>query len=303
MNIDIKKVLRFLTDARYFVCVCCSNGVMNWLPDRHYLPLFYWGHTGEKLDLKNPKTFNEKMQVLKLRDRDPTYTRMVDKVAAKAYVAERIGIEHIIPTLGVWNQIEDIDFDSLPNQFVLKCTHDSGGLVVCRDKSKLDYDFVCKLMRKTLRRNFYKYGREWPYKDVPRRIIAEEYMSDNEGDKEGLTDYKIFCFDGEPEFVMTVRDRRTSKITHRWYTKKWELTDLDIDGRGEKKIAESRPEQLEEMLEYARVLSKGLKHLRVDMYVIKGKVYFGELTFYHMSGTEAFYPKSWDMELGKYIHI
>lgn len=299
----IKRVFKLFMDVRYFINICCSYGVLNWLPDRQYLSLFYWANTGEKMDMNNPQTFNQKLQCLKLRDRNPTFTQMVDKLAAKDYAAQYIGEEHIIPTLGVWEHVEDIDFNMLPKQFVLKCTHDSGGLVICKDKAQFDVDKARRKLKKSLRRNFYKYGREWPYKDVPRRIIAEKYMSDNEADKENLTDYKIFCFDGEPEFVMTVRDRRTSKTMHRWYTKGWELTDLDLDGRGEKKIAESRPAQLEEMLEYARVLSKGLKHLRVDMYVIEGKVYFGELTFYHMSGTEAFYPKSWDMELGKYIDI
>ena len=160
-------------------------------------------------------------------------------------------------------------------------------------------------MTKFLKREFYYYGREWPYKNVPHRILAEQYMCDNENDKDNLTDYKIFCFDGKPQFIMTVRDRSKGKSQslHRWYDLNWQLQDLDLDYRNEIKTPEPKPAQLEKMLEIAEKLSTGIKHLRVDLYLINGQIYFGEMTFYHMSGCEHFEPKSWDLKLGEYLNI
>ena len=171
-----------------------------WMDDETYLKFVYKIALGKKLDLNNPKTFNEKLQWLKLNDRKDVYTTMVDKYEAKKYVAERIGEEHIIPTLGVWNHFDEINFDALPEQFVLKCTHDSGGLVICTDKSKFDKVTACKKIEHSLKRNFYWFGREWPYKNVPARIIAEKYMSEANKDTVnaancGLRDYKLYCFD------------------------------------------------------------------------------------------------------------
>lgn len=206
------------------------------IPDKPYLQLMYWLNMGKKLDLKNPKTFNEKLQWLKLYNHNPAYTVMVDKVKAKEYVAKLIGEEHIIPTLGVWDDPDDIDFDALPNQFVLKCNHNSGtGMCICRDKSKLDIEKVKAELRKGLKENYFMRWREWPYKNVPRKILAEKFMVDTEQNKETITkgkleelnDYKIFCFNGEPKVLFVASDR-ANKVCFDYYDmdlKQTELTD------------------------------------------------------------------------------
>lgn len=307
MNIKSKAInlFRLMSDEDFRFLYFAGKGHYRRMDDRKYLERFYKAHLGEKLNLDAPASFNEKLQWLKLNDRKPEYSLMVDKIGAKEYVSERLGEEHIIPTLGVWDSFDEIDFSKLPEQFVLKCSHGSGDLVICRDKSKLDMQEVRKKMSAYLKREYYYYGREWPYKNVKPRIFAEQYMCDSENDRDNLTDYKIFCFNGVPEFVMTVRDRAKGKgnAMHRFYDTGWNIQDLDLDYRNEKKIPEPRPEQLDKMLEIASVLSEGIKHLRVDLYLIKGKIYFGEMTFYHMSGVEKFVPKHWDMKLGEYLDL
>ena len=305
INRKIKNIIRLMTDEDFRFRYLAGKGYYRRMCDRKYLERFYKAHLGERLNLDAPKTFNEKIQWLKLNDRKPEYTQMVDKIGAKKYVSERLGEEYIIPTLGVWDSFDEIDFNELPDQFVLKCAHGSGDLVICQDKSKLDIQKIRKKMAVYLKREYYYYGREWPYKDVEPRIFAEQYMCDSESDQNNLTDYKFFCFDGVPKFVMTVRDRTKGKgkAMHRFYDTEWNIQDLDLDYRNEKKIPEPKPENLDQMLEIASILSKGIKHLRVDLYRIKGKIYFGEMTFYHMSGVETFVPKEWDLKLGEYINI
>lgn len=180
--------------------------MLSWMNDEKCLGFWYKYRFGTRLNLKNPKTFNEKIQWLKLYDRNPLYTTMVDKYEAKKYVASIIGEEYIIPTLGVWDKFDDIDFDKLPNQFVLKCTHDSGGLAVCKDKKVFDINAARKRINRSLKRNFYWIGREWPYKDVRPRIIAEQYMENSDGRTE-LSDYKFYCFNGKPEYCHVISDR------------------------------------------------------------------------------------------------
>ena len=301
----IKNAFKLFFNKDFRFQYLSGKGLYNDMPDEKYLERFYRAHTGKTLDWSNLRTFNEKLQWLKIHDRKPEYTQMVDKAGAKEYVAEKLGTEYIIPTYGVWERFEDIDFDALPNQFVLKCTHGSGDLIICRDKSAFDIEKARSIMTKFLKREFYYYGREWPYKNVPPRILAEKYMCDNENDKDNLTDYKIFCFDGKPRYIMTVRDRSKGKgkSLHRWYDLNWQLQDLDLDYRDEIKTPEPRPTQLDKMLEIAETLSAGMRHLRVDLYLINGDIYFGEMTFYHMSGCEHFEPATWDLKLGEYLNI
>lgn len=276
----------------------------DWMPDEPYIKMKYWIKHNNKLNLRNPKTYNEKLEWLKLYDRNPMYTQMVDKVGAKDYVKERIGEEYLIPTLGVWNSFDEIDFSKLPKQFVLKCTHDSGGLVICRDKNKLDLENVKKKINRSLKSNYYLWGREYPYKNVKPRILAEKYMED-EAETQTLTDYKIFCFDGEPKIIMTVRGGHENEqdIVRRMYDENWNLYGVGLHGKKPVPMPEDKPTKLSEMLDIARKLSKGIKHLRVDLYEIQGKVYFGELTFYHMSGTEEFNPESYNELFGSFIHL
>lgn len=275
-----------------------------WMDDETYLKFVYRIALGKKLDLNNPKTFNEKLQWLKLNDRKDIYTTMVDKYEAKKYVAERIGAEHIIPTLGVWNHFDEIDFNALPDQFVLKCTHDSGGLVICTDKSKFDRKAARKKIEHSLKRNFYWFGREWPYKNVPARIIAEKYMSEDENNTESsvLTDYKFFCFDGIPRIVYVSKDKADDPRT--------DFFDMDFkrlpikmkDPNSNPDMIPQKPERFEEMKEYAAELAKGIKHLRVDFYQIDGEIYVGEQTFYHCSGFAEVRPEEWNYQMGDWIN-
>lgn len=270
------------------------------VPDKLFLQICYKYYLNEDLNLNHPRTFNEKLQWLKLYDRKPEYTKMVDKYGAKEYVANIVGKDYIIPTLAVYNSVEEIDFETLPNQFVLKCTHDSGGVVVCKDKSKLDKQNAIKLLGDGLKKNFYYQNREWPYKNVIPRIIAEQYMVDESGEE--LKDYKFFCFDGEPKIVQVDYDRFDNHKRN-LYDLEWNRLPFTLGFPTDWNHEIAKPEALEEMIEVARQLSKGIPHVRVDLYHIKGKVYFGEMTFYHGSGFEKFTPEEWNNTLGEWIKI
>ncbi len=270
------------------------------LPDRSFLELQFRCLVGKKLDLKDPKTFNEKLQWLKLYDRRPEYTTMVDKYAVKKYVADKIGEEFVIPTLGVWNKVEDIDWDDLPDQFVLKCTHDSGGLVICRDKAKFDIRAATKKLRKSLKRNFYMAGCEWPYKNVPRRIIAEEYMEDKA--VSDLPDYKFFCFNGVVKALFIGTERGSGDVKFDYYDSDFNHLDLIQEHPMSGKI-HSKPVNFEKMKELASHLSKGLPHVRVDFYNINGKIFFGEMTFFHHGGVVPFHPEKWDYIFGGWLNL
>lgn len=271
-------------------------------PDELYLKMLFPLRTGYKLNLNNPQTYNEKLQWLKLYNRKPEMVKMVDKVDAKEYVAKIIGEEYIIPTLGVYNSVDEIDFNSLPNQFVLKCTHDSGGIVICSDKSKLDIEAAKDKLSRGLKVNYYYQNREWPYKQVKPRIIAEQYMVDESGYE--LKDYKFFCFDGEVKLLFIASDRglKTEETKFDFFDTEFNhLPFLNGHPNSTKKIA--KPKGFEKMKEIAAKLSQGEPHLRVDLYDINGKIYFGELTFYHWSGMTPFEPIEWDYKLGKLINL
>lgn len=279
-----------------------SRGCFRALPDEAYLKLMYRIKLGKRLSLEQPRTFNEKLQWLKLYDRDPEYTRMVDKEEAKRYAAARIGEEHMIPTLGVWDRFEDIDLESLPARFVLKCTHDSGSVVLCRDKSELDVEAAKKKLERALRSNYYWRGREWPYRDVKPRILAEQYMSDGSGG--GLKDYKLFCFDGVARVMLVASDRQAPGEET-----KFDFFDMDFhhlpftNGHPNAPHEIGRPRSFEEMKELAGKLADGIPQVRVDLYEVDGRVYFGELTFFHWSGMVPFEPGEWDGKLGEWIEL
>ena len=290
---------------RHYIERANDKGYFKWLPDKYCLHLLYWARLGKPLNLKNPRTLNEKLQWLKLHDRNPMYTDMVDKYEAKRYVAERIGEKYIIPTLGVWDRFEDIDFDTLPDQFVLKCTHDSGGLAICRDKSTFDFDRAKRILTRSLNQNYYRLWREWPYKDVRPRIIAEMYMEDGESDK-GLTDYKFFYFGGEAKFIYVSRGLENHSTA--------EISFFDLDGkqmpfcRSDFRPIEgpfAMPTNFEEMLDLANCLATWVScaFVRVDFYSIRGKTYFSEITFSPCGGMLPFEPETWDEKLGSWIEL
>lgn len=275
------------------------------MDDSEYLKKRFQYIMGYPLCLEHPKTFNEKLAWLKIHDRKAQYTRMVDKAAAKEYAASVIGRQYIVPTYGVWERFEDIDFESLPNQFVLKTTHDSDSTVLCKDKKNFDFAAAKKRLSNAMKYNYYVLEREWPYKNVQPRIIGEAYMCDSEADSDNLTDYKFFCFDGKPKLVMTVRDRQKGYMNsvHRVYDMDWNLTDLNYDDWDGEKSPEEKPAQFDEMLRLASVLSAGIKHLRVDLYNVDGKIYFGELTFSHFAGNREPKPRKWDDIMGSYVNL
>lgn len=275
-------------------------GVFNFLNDKLFLKFKFRVCMQKRLNLLSPLTFNEKLQWLKLYDRNPEYTCMVDKYEVRKYIAEKIGETHLIPLLGVWDSVDDIDFETLPDEFVLKCTHDSGGIVICKDKSMLDIEAAKKKLKKRQKSSFYYRTREWPYKNVKPRIIAEKYMVDESGVE--LKDYKLFCFNGEPKFLFVATDRQKNET-------KFDFFDLDfnhlpvINGHPNSENKIDKPEGLDKMIELSRILSKGIPHVRVDFYDINGRVYFGELTFFHYSGFVPFEPEEWDLKFGSFIDL
>ncbi len=277
------------------------------LSDKQCLKALFMYRFGYSLDLENPKTFCEKLQWLKLYDRKPEYTRMVDKYEVKKYVADKIGNEYIIPTLGVWDAPEDIEWEELPNQFVLKTTHGGGGngVIICKDKTKLDIKAVCKQLHKSLNSDLYKTFREWPYKNVSKRIIAEKFMvSQVASVPNDLPDYKFYCFDGEPKYCQVIRDRH-DKETIDFYDINWvhqEFVGLNPVARnGQTQVA--RPKNLDKMVDICRRLSAKLKFSRIDLYIIDDKEFFGEITLYPASGFGEFTPSEWNNRLGDLIKL
>jgi len=278
-----------------------AMGLLNWIPDAPYLKLVYRGELGKKLDLKAPQTFNEKLQWLKLNDRKPIYHKIVDKYDVKEYVSETIGKEYIIPTLGVWKNTEEIPFEELPDKYVLKCTHDSGSIVICRNRAQFDKDKAKQTLKKAMKKSTYWFGREWPYKGLTPRIIAEPYLEDQSVGE--LRDYKFFCFNGKVKCFKVDFDRFTNHGANYFDTdgNYLVLGEVVCPPNPEKNI--ELPGNLDRMLELAERLSKGYPFLRVDFYNADGHIYFGELTLYPASGLLEFYYPGNDEMLGSWLKL
>lgn len=270
------------------------------IPDELYLRMAYRAVTGKRLHLNPPVTFDEKLQWLKLHDRKPEYTSMVDKYEVRKFVAERVGSKYLVDALGVWNRAEDIDFTALPDQFVLKCTHDCGGLVICRDKGALNLDATRTKLNECLKTNFYWQGREWPYKNVKPRIYAEAYLSDL-GDTQ-LSDYKVFCFDGKPELIQVDYDRYSGH-KRQFFDCSWNRLDISFHFPSDSTKVIQKPDVLDEMLELAAKLSAGFPHLRTDFYIVGNRLYVGEMTFFHGTGFGQWWPEETDAWLGQFLKI
>ena len=283
-----------------------KHGWLNGLSDKLYLSIMYRATFSERMNWEEPRTFSEKLQWLKLNDRQRVYTKMVDKYEAKQYVRERIGDEYIIPVVGgPWNCPEEIDFKTLPDQFVLKTTHDCGGVVICRDKSRFDKQSAKRILREHLNRDYYLHCREWPYKNVQPRIFAEMYLSEQNGFEE-IQDYKFFTFNGEPKLMYIASGRTYSQKGQVVYADFFDMdfnhVDLCIDHENAP-VSPTKPKTFEQMVDCARKLAQGTKHLRVDFYEVNGHLYSGELTFFHCGGFQKFKTKDWEMVLGDWISL
>ena len=275
---------------------------MGWLPDRILLEIKFRHSMGYKLNLIGPKTYNEKLQWIKLYDRRPEYTIMVDKIKVKEYVASVIGEQYIIPTLGIWDDPANIDFNALPERFVLKVNHTSGtGMYICKDKSKMNVEKVKKDLRRGLKENYYKKYREWPYKNVQPKVFAEAYMEDEFGE---LRDYKFFCFDGKVKamFIASDRQKEGEEVKFDFYDT--DFNHLPFTQRHPNaNVQPSKPKNFHEMIRLAAILSKGIPEVRVDFYNVKGHIYFGEFTFFHFGGMVKFNPFEWDYKFGEWITL
>ena len=298
-------IRKYVTDSNYRFLINAGLGKYNNMPDKEYLERKFECCMGKTLDLDNPKTFNEKLQWLKLHDRNPEYTVMVDKYRVRDYIREKLGEEYLIPLVGVWDNPDEIDFHSLPNQFVLKCNHNSGlGMYICKDKNKLTEKDIKKIRRdlsKGLKQDYYLAGREWPYKDVPRKIIAEKYMEDSSTQE--LRDYKFFCFNGEVKCYKVDFDRFAEHKANYF------APDGNLMRVGEEVCPPdfgreiSVPGNLKKMKELAKKLSQTQMFLRTDFYDVDGKIYFGELTFYPASGFGKFIYDGNDELFGSWINL
>jgi hypothetical protein len=301
----LRKILNYLDKAikepRKIISFLSEKELFNWMPDRLYLKLNFYARMGRRLHLKNPKTFNQKIQWLKLNDRKPIYTRLVDKYEVRNYITKHLGQEYLIPLIGVYDSFDEINFDELPNKFVLKCTHDSGGLVICTDKDELDIKAARDKINKSLKRNFYYIGREWPYKGVKPRIICEQYMVDESGTE--LKDYKFLCFNGTPKCSFVCLNRNSPNgLNVDFYDIDWNPMSFErhYPSSG---IPIKRPENYNEMIEIAKKMSKDIPFVRIDFYEIDGQIYFGEFTLYPGCGYEEFSPESYDEILGSWIEL
>lgn len=301
----VKLVFR---QPRQLVVALGQYGIFNWLPDRACLKLVYWAEMGERLDLDRPKIFSQKLQWLKIHDRQERYPQMVDKYAVREWMREKYGEEYLIPLLGTYNHPEEIEWENLPDQFVIKCTHGSGCNLVCKNKTSFDKSFACVQIKAWMKKNWFYFGREWPYKNVRPRIIIERFVSDGE-DASELTDYKFYCFEGEPVYCQVIGGRqvKNDKAVYYidFYDRNWTRMPFSGMKRNSPHAPEERkkPKSHEVMLRVARELAEGTHFVRIDFYEIDGQPKFGEFTLYPLSGFGEFEPEEWNQTLGDLIKL
>ncbi len=298
---DMPDLIKFIKKPSRIIIALGSRwpGIIK---DETYLRVAFTEKVGYSPNFDHPKSFNEKIQWLKMHDHNPTYIKMVDKVEVKEWVSNRIGSDHVITTLGIWNSFDDIDFGILPYKFVLKCTHDSGGVYICKDKDRMDYSELKRIFKPKLNHNFYGYGREWPYKMIKPRMMAEEFIQTNSTENNGiLMDYKLMCFNGKVRCIFVCTGRYSNEGLHvTFFDDNWNRLPFERKYPSSKEDLD-KPKNLDLMLKIARKLSYGIPFVRVDLYEVNNRVYFGEMTFYPGSGFEPFYPIEWDYKLGKWI--
>jgi len=293
-----KKADKTLSLPRRIGLRIINSKICRVVPDIIYLKVNYRLMMNEKLNLHDPKTFNEKLQWLKLYNRNPIYTQLVDKYEVRKYISEKIGAEYLIPLLGVWNRFEEINFSELPNEFVLKCTHDSGSVIICRDKSSLDMDAARNKINRHMQNNFFNKAREWPYKNVKPRIICEKFLENK------IKDYKFYCFNGNPKYLYVSQGMDNHK------TARVAFFDMNFNkapfGRTDYLQFEEevdKPQYFDEMVEISRILSSNIPFVRVDLYQVGDRIYFSELTFFPRAGYMPFEPKEYDRILGDLLEL
>lgn len=276
--------------------------MIDWVDDEIAIKCYFRARTGESLNLENPRTFNEKLQWLKLHDRNPLYTMLVDKVHVKNWVASKIGTQYVTPTYAVWDSVEEVDLNDLPEQFVLKTNHDNGSVCICKDKGSFDFDEAKVQLNRHLNRNFfYEAGREWPYKNVKPLVFAEEYLEPS-GNATDLADYKVMCFGGKPKLIQ-VHHGRNARHTQDFYDVTWNRLKIMQEGLPMAPLPDERPVQLEEVLMLSKNLSEGMAHVRVDWFIVKNRPYFGEMTLYDASGFDVFTNPADDERIGGWIDL
>ena len=294
----IKRIYQYLKSPRKLILTLGVRGWFRWIPDKPYLKFLYWGEMGKKLNLKNPRTFSEKLQWLKLYDRRPEYNIYVDKYAVRSYIANTIGEEYLIPLIGVYDSVSEINWDILPNKFVLKCTHGSNANLICIDKDKIDIkEYELKLNR-FMKRNWYWHGREWPYKNVKPRIICEEFISETDNTPD---DYKVLCFNGKAKIINVHMDRYGDyKIDN--YDRNWKKITYAKDGPMSDLIYK-KPKEFEKMIQFSELLASDIPHVRIDWFIVKDRLFFGEITLYEASGFDHFDNPDDDYLLGSWINL
>ena len=302
MSKIMSKIRTFIENPQYFITSPAAKGWLNWVPDSLYLKVLYRVIMGRKLNLKNPKEYNEKLQWLKLNDRKPEYSTMVDKYEVRGYIEDLLGDKYLIPCLGIYDSVDDIDIDALPDRFVLKCTHDSGSVEICKDKSSFDIEGARHRLSQAMKRNYYATYREWPYKYVKPRIIAEGYL---EGDGGDLKDYKVMCFNGEAKIIEVHENRFVEGKVHTqtFYDREWNIVPLTQVETVTVDRPSERPRQLEEILRLSELIAKNMYHARIDWYIEGDKIYFGEITFFDGSGFESFSTPEMERMLGDMIKL
>src|SRR3990170_1687227 len=293
-NSPKNKLITFITDE------VIKKGIFGFLPDKLFITLDYFITYRRMPNLHNPKTISEKTQWIKIYGGLEKYTEYTDKLKVRDFIRKTIGKEHLVPLIGAWKKFEDIPFDKLPCQFVLKATHGSAYVFICKDKSLLDKNLLKKTVTKWMQENFYKITREIQYKRCEPMIICEKYLEDESG---GLTDYKIYCSHGKPHIVEVIWDRFTEHKCDNFLNLNWEKLPISYPEHPSSKETIKRPENLEEMLDIAKKLSIHFPFVRVDLYSVKNKIYFGELTFTPDNGLGVFEPPNAYYQLGELIDL
>ena len=298
----IRGIKRLIKHPTYVIIRLASKGIVK-IDDEKYIKMMYKIVFNKEINLDNPKTFNEKLHWLKLNNRKPEYTKMVDKYEVKKYISDIIGEEYVIPTIGVYNNFDEIDFEKLPNQFVMKCTHDSNSTIICKNKNTFNKKKNRKIINKKLHTNYYLCGREWPYKNVKPRIIIEEYLEDRNVKQNSIRDYKLMCFNGKVKLILICSNRgNKNTLTMDFYDLNWNKLEIKRKTKNSTGKLE-KPKNLDLMISFAERLSNNIPFIRIDFYEVNKKLYFGEVTFYPANGFEKFEPNEYDEILGNMIKL